>query len=122
MLARALNEAIWSHCCMSRVRRRITLRQSALRSAPSAAPSWLILPDGQITSYNQKNVKTLSQKYSPSIFPKFMVILSPSRLHWRGVSRSSRTLEAGCGGRGEAQRAWARRRTHPCGRPSRVVL
>ena len=34
-----------------------------------------------------------------------MIILSPSRLHWRGVSRSSRTLGAGCGGRKEAQRA-----------------
>ena len=30
-----------------------------------------------------------------------MIILSPSRLHRRGVSRSSRTLEAGCGGRGD---------------------
>jgi hypothetical protein len=44
-----------------------------------------------------------------------------SRLHRRGVSRSSRTWEAGCGGREAAQRASARGRKLLRGRSSRVV-
>jgi hypothetical protein len=51
-----------------------------------------------------------------------MISLRPSRRRKRGVSRSSRTLEAGCGGREEASGALARRRRRPLGRPSRVVL
>jgi hypothetical protein len=35
-------------------------------------------------------------------FPELYDHLRPSRLHRRGVSRSSRTLAAGCGGRGDA--------------------
>ena len=37
--------------------------------------------------------------------PKSNLQLSPSRSHMRGASRSSRTLEAGCDGRENAQRA-----------------
>jgi len=38
--------------------------------------------------------------------PKSVVMFAPSRSHKRGASRSSRTLEAGCGGRfGDARRA-----------------
>jgi hypothetical protein len=43
---------------------------------------------------------------------------APSRPLERGVSRSSRTLGAGCGGRGDVKR----RMTLICGRRSRVVL
>ncbi len=53
----------------------------------------------------RNNVKPCRQKYLSSVFQKYMFTLSSSRLRWRGVSRSSRTLEAGCGGREEAQRA-----------------
>jgi hypothetical protein len=41
---------------------------------------------------------------------------------WRGGSRSSRTLEAGCDGREGVQRACARRRKQLHGRRRRVVL
>ena len=40
----------------------------------------------------------------------------------RGVSRSSRTQEAGCGGREGAQRGERADESIPCGRQRRVVL
>jgi hypothetical protein len=42
--------------------------------------------------------------------------------HKRGVSRPSRTLSVGCGGRSGLQRDFSRRRTTRCARRSRVVL
>jgi hypothetical protein len=67
-------------------------------------------------------VQPRSQKYSSSIFPKFVFLSLPSCFPWRGGSRSSRTLEAGCGGREAVQRAYARRRKQLHGRRRRVVL
>jgi hypothetical protein len=63
------------------------------------------------------SVQPLLEKYSD--FQKYQIspIWSPSRAHKRGASRSSRTLGAGCGGRGSAGDEWHRR-----GRRSRVVL
>jgi hypothetical protein len=46
----------------------------------------------------------------------------PSRPAQRDVSRTSRTLGAGCGGRGDVRRASARGRMTHHGRRSRVVL
>src|SRR6185437_7058146 len=69
---------------------------------PAASPS---IPDGQITSDNRKRVNPAGWKYSPSAFPKFMIVCVHPILTQRGVSRSSRTLRAGCGGRRDVQRA-----------------
>jgi hypothetical protein len=78
------------------------------------------LPVGQITSINQKRCQAPLAKYSSSVFRKYVfspLVPPPSE---RGVSRSSRTWEAGCGGREAAQRAcaWtkaASRTAKPCG-------
>src|SRR6185437_6238134 len=54
-------------------------------------------------------------------FSEIHVSLPASCFPWRGGSRSSRTLEAGCGGREGVQRACARRRKQLHGRRRRVV-
>jgi hypothetical protein len=63
------------------------------------------------------SVQPLLKKYSD--FQKYQIssIWSPFRAHKRGASRSSRTLGAGCGGRGSAPDE-----RHGRGRRSRVVL
>jgi hypothetical protein len=48
-------------------------------------------PTGKSLRLIRNHVKPRRQKYLSSVFQKYMIILSPSRLHWRGVSRSSRT-------------------------------
>jgi hypothetical protein len=63
------------------------------------------------------SVQPLVKKYSDFQKCQISPILSPSRAHKRGASRSSRTLGAGCGGRGSAADE-----RHGCGRRSRVVL
>jgi hypothetical protein len=63
------------------------------------------LPDEQITSPNQKSCQARLAKTFLFRFSELHDYPLPSRLRRRGVSRSSRTLEAGCGGREEAQRA-----------------
>jgi hypothetical protein len=55
-------------------------------------------------------------------FSEIHVSLPASCFRQRGGSRSSRTLEAGCGGREGVQRAEARRRKQLHGRQKRVVL
>jgi len=77
-------------------------------------------PDGQINSSYQKSRQVLSRKIFVFRFTEKYDCIRPSRLHRRGVSRSSRTLEAGCGGREDAQRACAPtkasfRTAKPCG-------
>ena len=62
-------------------------------------------PGGQITSPNQKRVKPLRVKYLSSVLQKYMIISPHPASTRRGVSRSSRTLGAGCGGREDVQRA-----------------
>jgi hypothetical protein len=57
----------------------------------------LIVPDGQITD---TPVQPFSQKYSGVLFTQITSTSTSSRTHKRGVSRSSRTLGAGCDGRG----------------------
>jgi hypothetical protein len=80
-----------------------------------------IAPDGQITSLNPKQRQSGPRKIFYFRFSEKYDYPLPSRLHKRGVSRSSRTLEAGCGGCEGAQRALARRRKYfsqtakPCG-------
>jgi len=49
-------------------------------------------------------------------------ILSPSRSHMRGASRSSRTLKAGCDGRNGGAHGFRADERRWCGRRSRVVL
>jgi hypothetical protein len=69
----------------------------------------------------RNNVKPRRQKYSPSVFRKFMITLSPSRLRQGRIAivTDVRRRDAV-----DARRlsALARRRKHPRGRPSRVVL
>src|SRR5258706_7264213 len=60
----------------------------------------LILPDGQITDFP---VQPSLQKYSASRFTQFTFRTPAVPLPQRGVSRSSRTLGAGCGGRGSVR-------------------
>ena len=81
---------------------------------PSSCPASSGKSPGQLTA---RFVQPLVKKYSD--FPKQQIssILPPSRAHKRGASRSSRTLGAGCGGRGSAFDERHRR-----GRRSRVVL
>src|SRR5258705_10448339 len=69
----------------------------------------LILPDGQITSDFQKWCQAPKSKI-------FRFAADPNQMHilsrpgpQRGVSRSSRTLGMGCGGRGGVRRATASR-------------
>jgi hypothetical protein len=50
-------------------------------------------------------VQCSRQKYSASRLPQISPTSPPSRTHERGVSRSSRTLGAGCDGRGSVGRA-----------------
>ncbi len=63
------------------------------------------------------SVQPLLKKYSDFQNSQISPYLAPSRAHKRGASRSSRTLGAGCGGRGSACDE-----RHGCGRRSRVVL
>ena len=79
------------------------------------------LPDGQFCAHR---VQPLPQKYSSSphtqITSKSPAVPHPIK---RGVSRSSRTLGAGCGGRGSVRREVFRADGWRCsGRRSRVVL
>jgi hypothetical protein len=78
------------------------------------------LPVGQIgKSLSSPFCKNISVHFSP----KSLLHLLPSRTRKRGVSRSSRTLGAGCDGRGSVRRAnSAPDEWHCCGRRSRVVL
>src|SRR6185437_10145702 len=66
------------------------------------------------------DVKPHLQKYSTSVFRKIMIVSPDPASFERGVSRSSRTLEAGCDGREGVQRALARRRKHSS-RTSEIV-
>jgi hypothetical protein len=59
----------------------------------------------RFTRSNQRRCQALRRKIFFFCFPEKYDCLRPSRLHRRGVSRSSRTLEAGSGGRRGAQRA-----------------
>jgi len=71
---------------------------------------------GQITSRYRKSCQVLSRKIFPFRFTEIYDCLCASRLHRRGVSRSSRTWEAGCDGRVGAPRRGALMRTaKPCG-------
>ena len=67
------------------------------------------LPVGQITSLYRKQRPTKStpfrEKYHASVFQNIMIVSAHPASIRRGVSRSSRTLEAGSGGRENAQRA-----------------
>jgi len=63
------------------------------------------LPDGQITCVVRIPVQPPREKYSASVFQKYVVSLRIPSLLARGVSRSSRTLGAGCGGRDDVARA-----------------
>src|SRR6185312_51144 len=56
-------------------------------------------PVGQITSPYQNSCQALPRKIFLFRFSERYGHLSPSRLRMRGVSRSSRTLDAGCDGR-----------------------
>src|SRR5258705_4947485 len=60
------------------------------------------LPDGQFVD---SAVQPSLQKYSASPFGRNRFIDSAIPSHKRGVSRSSRTLGTGCGGRGSVLRA-----------------
>jgi len=58
----------------------------------------------------RNRVKPFREKYSPSVFRKFMIISVHPLPSGGDVSRPSRTLEAGCDGRlGVARRATRRR-------------
>src|SRR5215472_10518429 len=82
----------------------------------------MICPTGKSLRLIRNHVKPSRQKYITSVFQKYMIILPAFRLHRRGVSRSSRTLGAGCGGREGAQRAMRADEGIPRGRRRRVVL
>jgi hypothetical protein len=82
---------------------------------PRAISKRIIGLGGQIS----KSVSSPSRKNIPVHFrPKSPAYLLPSGTHKRDVSRSSRTLGAGCDGRRWRQR----RERYSCGRRSRVVL
>ena len=92
----------------------------ATKLGPPASSANQLCPSGKSASRNQKSCQVLGQKIFLFHFSEIHDCLRPSRLHRRGVSRSSRTLEVGCGGRGGAQRACARtkasfRTAKPCG-------
>jgi len=71
------------------------------------------LPDGL---RGEKPVQTYRQKYTASHFTQIRNISIASRFFERGVSRSSRTWEAGCDGRfGGARRAALMRTAKSCG-------
>jgi hypothetical protein len=68
-------------------------------------------------------VQPYLQKYFSFFFSEIDDILQPSCLHRRGVSRSSRTWEVGCGGReGLAACHVQADERDSCGRRNRVVL
>ncbi|SRR6266851_1089303 len=67
-----------------------------------AKTSGLLLPDGQISDLA---VQPRLQKYFCFRAPQITSRTLPSRAHKRGASRSSRTLGAGCDGRGSVRRA-----------------
>ena len=54
---------------------------------------------GKSVRFIRNHVKPLPQKYFSSVFRKIMIVSMHPASTRRGVSRSSRTLEAGCGGR-----------------------
>ena len=58
------------------------------------------LPDGQKKRRMRKAVHPFAQKYSASRLTQIKLTVSLVPTHKRGVSRSSRTLGAGCDGRG----------------------
>src|SRR5262249_29006304 len=61
-------------------------------------------------------VQSLARKYSALLLHQFSGISLRPALHRRGVSRSSRTLGAGCDGRvGVARRAMSMRTAKSCG-------
>ena len=64
-------------------------------------------PTGKSLLIFRNRVKPLLQKYFASRLTQIRCISKPSRLPWRGVSRSSRTLGMGCGGRESVRRAMA---------------
>src|SRR5690348_4939798 len=53
----------------------------------------------QITSFYRKSCQAPREKLSSSVFQKNVVVSAHPDPDQRGVSRSSRTWEAGCGGR-----------------------
>jgi hypothetical protein len=68
------------------------------------------------------SVATPPRKIMVFRFTEIYGSLSASHPHQRGVSRSSRTLRAGCGGLAGCSARMPRGRRHPDGRRSRVVL
>jgi hypothetical protein len=78
-------------------------------------PTALPLPDGQITSLNRNRVKPPSQKYSSSIFPKYMVLCArPAPL------KEGRFAIVTSVGRGMRWTCW-RRKTGGAGADGQVV-
>ena len=75
------------------------------------------LPDGQITARPRlRYVQPLVKKYSGFPKPQISLYLSPSRPTQRGVSRTSRDVGAGCGGRsGNADDVASLRTAKTCG-------
>jgi len=71
----------------------------ATKLGPPASSANQLCPSGKSASRNQKSCQVLGQKIFLFHFSEIHDCLRPSRLHRRGVSRSSRTLEVGCGGR-----------------------
>ena len=82
-----------------------------------------LCPSGQITSPNQKSwheCQPLVRKIFSFRFSEERDYLPSSRVRQRDVSRSSRTLDAGCDGREGVQRGLPRRRKHSS-RTSEIV-
>ena len=68
-------------------------------------PIGLICPSGGLLRGLSSLISDFQKNISVPTYPKSHLELSPSRPTERGVSRSSRTLGAGCGGRGSVLRA-----------------
>jgi hypothetical protein len=82
---------------------------SAFHASAPTCRKTLILPDGQIRRSNccMHPARTSSPLRKNNSFLRLIetpLRLTPSRAHKRGASRSSRTLGAGCGGRGSVKR------------------
>jgi Glutathione S-transferase, N-terminal domain len=98
---------------------RLPLTRSLRCASASTSPrkrgevKGLICPTG---TPSDSPVQPFPQKYSALPVARNSNISNTSRPHKRGVSRSSRTLGAGCGGRGGVTRRMTRPRTaKPCG-------
>jgi hypothetical protein len=73
------------------------------------------------SGFNRFVLTALPPKNFSSILQKFLLIISLSRTHKRGASRSSRVLGAGCDGRDHAVRRAAWMRTAKSCRPDAQV-